>query len=1406
MSPLKDLFDKEKGVLSKAEKRLAQAEREREAKGEDRAAATLEKLFNYLEENRGAIDRHRPDFSRIYTQLAARLEGCGKDAEAVRAYDRALGLDEANFDALNGKGTFLLERDAAEGALGMFDRALKVEPRHAITRYNRVRALKALDRKDDALEAMRALADDEPKNLEYLEALIAMAGPEVALMRRKALLHRDRNESELARLAVEDALAAAPGDRELWVLAADLALDRGDDKGQVAALERALAAGGSEPGLLRRLGRLHMRLGELQRALHAFDRGLDVAAEDAALLRGRGDALAALDRMSEADWAYSAAVKAAGDGVEKELLVSAARVKTARGEVEAARELLDRARGLDPDDAEVMKAHADALSASGDHVGALEELERALRHDPDDMEGWARTVEVLKHVGDDERLVKCARRVVTLDATRRDTWVVLGDALARLAKHADAVEAYEEALGLRADDAVTMAKRLEALVAQEDWEAVEAAAADLLRVERDHGRALSVRADALERLGRHEEAIRAADAVLKSSPKDVESHVRKGRCHKATGDLAKAAESLLQAVKMDKSREDAKRLLVEVYATAGRNDEAVGVIDGLLAEVPNDAGLWEVKGRAHLESGTLELARRSFARALELRGEDAALLALLSRALAGLGDLAGATAALEKATRLAPDDADVQILAGKTFVAQGKHELAEKAFASALRTRPRDMEAMILREQSLVALQRRHEDVVDACKAILDAHPKNVQVLADMGDALTHLARLDEALDAYMKAQDVEPGSADLARYVARTLKSLGRSEEQLKALDGVLELDAADAPSWTERGTLLKSMRRPEEALRCFEEVTALKPDDPAAHNNRGVALADLGRYEDAAQSYAKAIELDANHLGAMRNMGVAFMHMDRLPESIGALDMALGIDPKHAPTWNDKGLALSKQGKLKEALDCFDRGIGLDPQDGAIRNNKGTVLARMNKLPEAVESYRKAVELNPGDKSAWFNMGICHDKLKATDAAIDALRRVTEMDPADKAAWKNMGRVMLGASRFEQAVTALDKSADLDPNDHEVWNNRGIAMDHLERWEEAISNYAKALELQPRDKVAWYNKGVAMFQLHRYEDSLEAFNTALEVDAEYHAAKEKREEALDFIRNRDTERYAREILTFEYKHRRAPTKEEAFRDGHVPFEVVDTVFQYISKKETFKLEELKPQEVADYERASANVIQFCLAYRPHTDDVTVSLSELLFHFPDTSVPRAKRILEYMRQVDRLTLEPERPLRAEMEKAVRAALELPPEERTVADISRRLRAGLLTAKKVKVVLDSLAEEVPVGDQKVALESMRRPKRAARPRREKGGEGEEGEEGEEEGAEGEVKAPAAPARTKAPPRPLVCSVCRTNPPTIRHFDCGEFVCDDCIRQANATRSLTRKETICPKCKMPIVEGSTDAVL
>jgi len=66
---LKDLFDKEKGVLHKAEKRLASAEEHLETKGKRQTGDEMERTLAYLDKNREAYQKLKPEFSRVYTRL-----------------------------------------------------------------------------------------------------------------------------------------------------------------------------------------------------------------------------------------------------------------------------------------------------------------------------------------------------------------------------------------------------------------------------------------------------------------------------------------------------------------------------------------------------------------------------------------------------------------------------------------------------------------------------------------------------------------------------------------------------------------------------------------------------------------------------------------------------------------------------------------------------------------------------------------------------------------------------------------------------------------------------------------------------------------------------------------------------------------------------------------------------------------------------------------------------------------------------------------------------------------------------------------------------------------------------------------------------------------------------------------
>ncbi|MCJ2541218.1 MAG: hypothetical protein LN414_08115, partial [Candidatus Thermoplasmatota archaeon] len=66
---LKDLFDKEKGVLHKVEKRMTAAEEHQKTKGDRIAVQEYEKVLVYMDKNREVYVKLKPDISRQYTRL-----------------------------------------------------------------------------------------------------------------------------------------------------------------------------------------------------------------------------------------------------------------------------------------------------------------------------------------------------------------------------------------------------------------------------------------------------------------------------------------------------------------------------------------------------------------------------------------------------------------------------------------------------------------------------------------------------------------------------------------------------------------------------------------------------------------------------------------------------------------------------------------------------------------------------------------------------------------------------------------------------------------------------------------------------------------------------------------------------------------------------------------------------------------------------------------------------------------------------------------------------------------------------------------------------------------------------------------------------------------------------------------
>lgn len=128
-----------------------------------------------------------------------------------------------------------------------------------------------------------------------------------------------------------------------------------------------------------------------------------------------------------------------------------------------------------------------------------------------------------------------------------------------------------------------------------------------------------LKAAALERLGRRDEALDAAREARRLDPTDVVNHWREARLLLAAGSFASARDAARRGLEVDARHPELRLLAAEADVAQGKVAEALVVLNDLAGDHPNDPALLRLRGRALVMSDKA-------AEALEpLRKADAAL-------------------------------------------------------------------------------------------------------------------------------------------------------------------------------------------------------------------------------------------------------------------------------------------------------------------------------------------------------------------------------------------------------------------------------------------------------------------------------------------------------------------------------------------------------------------------------------------------------------------------------------------------------------------------------------------------------------------------------------------------------------------------------------------------------------
>lgn len=155
-----------------------------------------------------------------------------------------------------------------------------------------------------------------------------------------------------------------------------------------------------------------------------------------------------------------------------------------------------------------------------------------------------------------------------------------------------------------------------------------------------------------------------------------------------------------------------------------------------------------------------------------------------------------------------------------------------------------------------------------ACRELLQTHPRTLIVINVLGAALQGQGRLQEAVESYEKAIEFKPDFAEAYSNRGNALRGLGQLNEAVESYEKAIEIKPDFAEAYGNRGNALRDLGQLKEAVDSYERAIGFRPDYAEAYNNRGSALRDLGMPKEAVESYEKAIEIKPDYASSHRNL----------------------------------------------------------------------------------------------------------------------------------------------------------------------------------------------------------------------------------------------------------------------------------------------------------------------------------------------------------------------------------------------------------------------------------------------------------------------------------------------------------------------------------------------------------
>ena len=775
----------------------------------------------------------------------------------------------------------------------------------------------------------------------------------------------------------------------------------------------------------------------------------------------------------------------ARDFTHPEALLLSARIRMAKGEIEAAVAELEKATKVYPKAPTAHYQLGTAYQAKGDLGNAALSYKIAISLAPEFSEAIIALASINVRNGDFPIAIQALKPLLQGRAGTAQAWLLLASAY-RGAGQLDQAHAVYRELAKNAPTPETFLLMGLVLADQKKPQEARQAFEQALKLDSNYVPAAEQIAALDFSENKAEAAIQRVEGLIAKNPKLAGLHLLLGKIYFSQSDGAKAEAPLLRSLELDPTMSAAHSMLARIYVSTRQFDKALARLRDMTARNPNDTGTWTQIGVLYNEQKNYQAARETYEKLLTIDPKSPAALNNLSCLyLDHFGEVDKAYEMAQRARSFVPNDASTADTLGWVLYAKKQFpsaltllmESAEKIPSSPDVNFHLGMTHYMLGEEpaARVALQRALQLSADfsgsgdakSRLAILEidaqkAGPEAVAILekalVEQGNALPVLTRLgsiherngasDKAIAAYEAVLKTKPESVNaigaLTRlYLAR--KDMAKALELAKTARKLAPGDPSVAHS---AGRLAYLAGDHTWSTSLLQEAVRKLPDDPVLLFDFAEAAYSVGRVRDAETAMSQALKSDP--ASPFAESARRFLEM-----------VSISSDPAQSA---------NADARVAEVLRSSPSDVPALIAQAALANQRGDVAA-------ARQSYEKALGIFPNFLPAKRHLAVIYSENPADDAkTLEFASKSREAFPDDAELAGVLGTVAYRKNNFTTARNLLRDSVAKRPTDARLTYYLGMAEYRLKDLPAAKKSLERSIELNLKgDLLAEARKVIA-------------------------------------------------------------------------------------------------------------------------------------------------------------------------------------------------------------------------------------------------------------------------------------------------------------------------------------------